>query len=457
MTDNNLSVSDTSTGTTMATEPEAAGDTGADNRGFGIELPKRIGLTILFLVFGVFGVWAAVAPLDSAAHASGQVTVKSYTKVVQHLEGGIVGEILVQDGDAVALGDPLLILDNTQARADLEIVNGQFMAFKAREARLIAERDDLDAVVFPEVLLDGNDKAREEMNSQTQIFEARKNAHEGSIEVLEQRIEQLRSRIVGLQAIKTSKEQLAASYQEELTDVRALLEDGFADKVRLRELERNFASFSGEAAEIASTISSTEMQIGETRLQILQTEKEFKTEVVDLLGQTQSQLNDIQERRNALQDIVNRTVIRAPSDGVVNGMQFHTVGGVIPSGTQIAEIVPSSDDLIIESNVSPMDIDRVAIGQRATIRFPGFSRKTVPTVYGEVIAVSADSFTDENTGVAFYRARIEVTPEGMEDLGDLVLIPGMPAEVFITTGSRTFLEYLIRPISNVVANSFNEE
>ncbi|MEZ5489896.1 MAG: HlyD family type I secretion periplasmic adaptor subunit [Gammaproteobacteria bacterium] len=425
--------------------------------GFGIETPKRVGLTALVLVFGVFGVWAAVAPLDSASHAGGEVTVRSYTKVIQHLEGGIVDQILVQDGYIVNQGDPLLIMDSTQARADLEIANSQFVALKAREARLQAERDDLERVVYPDIILSGVYDAQEEIASQNEIFEARKNAFEGSIEVLEQRIEQLQSRIVGLKALKESKELLAESYSEELNDVRELLEEGFADKLRLRELERNYASFSGESAELAATISSTQMQIGETRLQILQENMVFRTEVVDLLGQTQTQLKDVQERVNALQDIVNRTVIRSPVDGIVNGMQVHTEGGVISPGTQIAEIVPSSDELIVEASISPLDIDRVAVGQDATIRFPSFSSKTVPTVYGNVISVSADSFVDENTGASFYTTRIQVTPEGMSDLGNLVLVPGMPADVYITTGSRTFLEYLIKPLTNVVANSFNEE
>jgi epimerase transport system membrane fusion protein len=425
--------------------------------GFGIETPKRVGLTALVLVFGVFGVWAAVAPLDSASHAGGEVTVRSYTKVIQHLEGGIVDQILVQDGYIVNQGDPLLIMDSTQARADLEIANSQFVALKAREARLQAERDDLERVVYPDIILSGVYDAQEEIASQNEIFEARKNAFEGSIEVLEQRIEQLQSRIVGLKALKESKELLAESYSEELNDVRELLEEGFADKLRLRELERNYASFSGESAELAATISSTQMQIGETRLQILQENMVFRTEVVDLLGQTQTQLKDVQERVNALQDIVNRTVIRSPVDGIVNGMQVHTEGGVISPGTQIAEIVPSSDELIVEASISPLDIDRVAVGQDATIRFPSFSSKTVPTVYGNVISVSADSFVDENTGASFYTTIIQVTPEGMSDLGNLVLVPGMPADVYITTGSRTFLEYLIKPLTNVVANSFNEE
>lgn len=418
--------------------------------------PKRIGLTIFFLVFGLFGVWAAVAPLNGAAQAVGTVTVRSYKKVVQHLEGGIVGDILVQDGDHVEAGDPLLILDNTQPLAQLEIINGQYIAAKAREARFIAERDQLESVSLPEELDSTSPMVQEEFYAQSQIFNARKEARLGEIEVLEQRIQQLESQLIGLRGLKTSKEQLASSYSDELSDVSELLSQGFSDKNRLRELERNQARLEGEAAELTASIASTEMQIGETRMQILQLNREFRNEVVQSLSETQTNLNDIRERRNALQDIVTRTVVRAPVEGIVNGMQIHTIGGVIGPGTQIADIVPQSDELIVDARVSPIDIDRVAIGQEATVRFSTFG-SSVPTITGEVLNLSADSFLDEATGLSYYRARVEVTEEGMEELGDLTLLPGMPAEVFIATGSRTFLQYLFKPFSNAIARSFNED
>jgi epimerase transport system membrane fusion protein len=275
--------------------------------------------------------------------------------------------------------------------------------------------------------------------------------------VLEQRIGQLESRAEGLRALKETREALAASYLEELEDTRALLSQGFSDKLRLRELERNYASAQGEAADLTANISSTEIQIGETRLEILQQQREFHNEVVSELSETQTGLKDIRERVIALEDIVRRTVIRAPEEGVVNGMQVHTVGGVIGPGTAIAEIVPQSDELIIEASVSPNDIDSVAGGQEATIRFSAFGRSAVPTIYGNVLGISADRFVNENTGMPYYLARIRVTPEGMEDLGDLTLVPGMPAEVFINTGSRTFLQYLMKPLTNAMARSFREE
>lgn len=426
------------------------------DKGTSMEGPKRIGLLILFLVFGVFGLWAAVAPIDGAAHAMGIVTVRSYKKVVQHLEGGLIEQLLVQNGDHVAAGDPMLILDDTQPQSQLEILSAQYAALKAIESRLLAERDGDEEVVYPAELVSGQFDASTEIAAQNQIFLARKAARDGSREVLEQRIQQLQSRLDGLRNLKETKEQLAASFAEELTDVTALLSQGFADKNRLRELERNHAVQRGEAADLTANISSVEIQIGETRLSILQEEKEFQNEVANQLGEVQTNLKDVTERMNALRDIVDRTIIRAPDTGVINGMQFHTVGGVIPPATPIAEIVPQAEELIIEARVSPNDIDRVATGQEATIRFSSFGNRA-PTIFGNVISISADSIPDQTTGATFYLARIEVTEEGMADLGDLVLVPGMPAEVFIATGSRTFLQYLFKPFSNSMARSFRED
>ncbi|OGT71179.1 MAG: hypothetical protein A3H44_05030 [Gammaproteobacteria bacterium RIFCSPLOWO2_02_FULL_57_10] len=413
-------------------------------------------MIIAFLVFGVFGLWAVLAPIEGAAHAPGSVTVRSYKKTIQHLEGGMISDIRAQNGDVVTEGDPLMILDSTQSLAQLEIANAQFVALAALEARLIAERDGLDSIVFPATLSQESANAREEMNAQTQIFTARKTAREGSIAVLEQRIEQLRSKLVGLEAMKTSKEELAASFGEELEDVQLLLKEGFSDKNRLRELERNAALLRGEAADLVSQLSSTEMQIGETQLQILQLENEFQSEVVTLLSETQTRLKDARERMTALNDVVDRTVIRAPVAGIVTGMQFHTIGGVIGPGTPIAEVVPQSDELVIEAKVSPMDIDRVNVGQEATIRFSSFS-SSVPTIFGTVLSISADAMIDEATRMPYYLARVQVTPEGMQDLGNLALVPGMPAEVFIASGSRTFLQYVMKPFSNALARSLIED
>ena len=417
---------------------------------------KRTGLIIAFLVFGVFGVWAMVAPLDGAAHAPGTVTVRSYKKTIQHLEGGIVSEILVQNGSLVRAGDPIMIMDSTQPLAQLEIITGQLVAQTALEARLIAERDLLDAVVYPATLLDGDENELVEMAAQNQVFDARKSARDGNTEVLEQRIEQLKSRIIGLQAMKEAKQELSLSFGEELSDVKSLLEDGFSDKNRLREIERAYASLRGEVAELGANIASTEMQIGETRMEILQYDRQFRSEVVTDLSETQSRLKDISERYTALQDIVTRTVVRAPVAGIINGLQIHTIGAVLNPGVPIADIIPQGDELLIEAKVSPIDIDRVSQGQEASIRFSSFSGQT-PNVFGTVLSVSADALMDQQTGATYYLARVTVNPESLVDLGSLVLVPGMPAEVFIASGSRTLMQYMMKPLTNAVARSFIED
>lgn len=420
------------------------------------DAPKRFGLLVAFFVFGVFGLWSVLAPLEGYAHGPGIVTVKSYKKVVQHYEGGIVKELRVQNGDVVNEGDVMLVLDSTQALAQLEIANAQLLARLAHEARLRAERDGAETIAWPAELPD-TEQAASERRSQQQIFAARKATHDGSIAVLEQRIEQLESRVEGLKAVRASKSILASSFDDELVDARKLLERGFENKLRLRDLERSHAQASGEVAELDAEIAANEIQIGETQLQILQVRNEFQREVANELAATQVELQNTRERVIALRDIVERTDVRAPTSGIVNNLQIHTNGGVIAPGAPIAEIVPGSDDLIIEARIATNDIDRVVEGQETMVRLSAFNSKSVPQLYGTVIGLSADSTTDQYNPVPYYTARIALNPESLAALEGMELVPGMPAEVFITTGSRTFLQYAMKPLSNAMARAFNED
>jgi epimerase transport system membrane fusion protein len=422
-----------------------------------LNIHKRFGLLVFVLLFGVGGIWSATAPINGAAVAPGKVTSRSYSKVVQHLEGGIIESIFVENGARVSLGDPILEIDSTQPRSQLDLVNGRLLSLKALEQRLSSERDELSSLEYASEFLAGSARAREEANSQVEIFNARKLALEGGIGVLEQRAEQLRSQITGFQGLKYSKEQLSKSYNEELADITELLNQGFSDKNRLRDLERNVATLEGDVAELVSRVASSEMAIGEAQLQILQQRREFQNEVVSELREVQVSLSDELERSNALEDIVSRTLVKATESGIVTGLQVHTVGGVISPGMKIVDIVPEEDELIIEAQISPVDIDRVAIGQEATIRFSTFGNSSVPAIYGRVINLSADSFLEESIGNYYYLARVEVTPDGMDNLGELTLMPGMPADVFIATGARTFLQYLFKPFSNTMAKSLRED
>ena len=422
-----------------------------------LDTHKRFGLTAFFLLFGFGGIWAATAPIDGAAIAPGQVTVKSYSKVVQHLEGGIIKDIFVEDGAFVDANDPILEIDNTQSLTELEAQNQRLFSLRALEIRLEAERDGLDSLIYPASFNSMELQGEEEIAVQIEIFNARLAANNGSTEILEQRIEQLESQITGYQAQQASKEELTVSYSEELEDIRELLSQGFSDKNRLRELERNISTSEGEVAELAASIASAEVSIGEAKLQILQARKEFHNDVVSELREVQAEINVGAEIAVALNDIVSRTIVRAPDSGVVNGLQVHTIAGVITPGMRILDIVPQEDELIIESRLSPMDIDRVAVGQEATIRFSSFGMGTAPSTFGKVTSVSADSMIDESTGYIYYLARIEVTQESLEALGDLSLVPGMPAEVFIATGSRTFLQYVFKPLTNSIVRGLRED
>jgi epimerase transport system membrane fusion protein len=419
---------------------------------------RNIGIIILICTFGILGTWGYLAPIDSAALAPGYVTVKSHRKTVQHLDGGIVSKLLAKDGDVVKKGDVLLILDGTEVKAQLEILRGQYITLSAQLARLKAERDQQDQIRFPDNLKDlSNPHIAEARQGESQIFIARKSTYQGEISVLKQRISQLNSKIKGLQGQRSSKQVLMKSYGEEAHDLKELLAEGFADKQRLRDIERSYALVTGEIAELTSEIAGNEMQIGETKLQILQLQKKFQEEVAGKLGEVQAQLYDVAQRLAATKDKVARIEIKSPANGRVLGLSVHNVGGVILPGKPILDIVPQKEELIIDAKVSPIDIDRVRVGLLAEIRFSAFKQALTPKMQGKVINLSADRLIDEKSGSPYYLAQIELTPDSYAKLGDLELLPGMPAEVLINTGERTVFEYLMQPITNAFARAFIED
>lgn len=422
-------------------------------------LPRFIGFAAITLVFGFLLGWSALAPLDSAAYAPGFVAVESYRKTIQHLEGGIVKQIAIKDGQLVQKGDLLIVLDDTQLKAQLEILETQYIAALALSGRLAAERDNLTDIHFDQYLEQRIQDAdvKELLRVQTQVFNTRKAAREGEIDVLKLRIEQLLEQVNGLKEQKKSDKKQIKLYKEEIVDFRILLKKGFTDKTRMREMERRVAELEGEMAQSSSNIIASKIKMGETKLEIIQIENRHQLEVAELFSQTVTQINDLQERRLAIQDKLARTKIVAQDSGMVLALSVHTIGGVIAPGKAILEIVPQGENLIVEARVSPVDIDKVHVGLISEIRFSAFKSATTPVIEGEVIAVSADILTDENTGVPYYLARISVTTEGYKNLGNLTLLPGMPADTLIKTGKRTLFEYLIQPVTNAFARSFIED
>jgi epimerase transport system membrane fusion protein len=419
---------------------------------------RTIGIIILIVTFGILGTWGYLAPIDSAALAPGYVAVKSHRKTVQHLDGGIVSQLLAKDGDVVKAGDVLLILDGTEVKAQLEILRGQHITLVAQLARLIAERDQLNQIKFPDDLQDLSDAhIAEARQGESQIFTSRKSAYQGEISVLNQRASQLSSKIKGLEGQRASKQELMKSYGDEVHDLKELLAEGFANKQRLRDIERNHANATSDVASLSAEIAGNEIQIGETKLQILQIQKKFQEEVAAKLGEVQAELYDVAQRLLATTDKVIRTEIKAPANGRVLGLSVHNVGGVITPGKPILDIVPQKEELIIDAQVSPMDIDRVIVGLLAEVRFSAFKQALTPKMQGKVINLSADRLTDEKTGMPYYQAQVELTPDSFEKLGDMELVPGMPAEVLINTGERTVFEYLMQPITNAFARAFIED
>ncbi|MCQ4322989.1 HlyD family type I secretion periplasmic adaptor subunit [Stutzerimonas stutzeri] len=418
---------------------------------------RMVGLVIVLVTFGLLGGWATFAPLESAALAPGVVTVQSYRKTVQHLEGGIVKALHARDGDMVEAGDALIVLDDTQLRAEYGMTSSQLVAAQAMEARLRAERDGLEQIDFGDMLESSSKRAVEARDGETQVFNARRGSRLGEVSVLEKRIGQLNEQISGLHSMINTKRSLESSYQNEISELKQLLAEGFVDKQRLLEQERKLDMLKAEVADHQSEITKTKLQISETELQILQLNKDFNSEVVGQLAEVQTKVFDLQEKMAALEDRLSRVVIRAPEDGMILGMKVHTIGGVVSPATPLLDIVPSISDLIVEAQVSPIDIDRVSVGKPADIRFSAFNSATTPVIKGQVRHVSADRLINEETGMPYYLARVTLTEEGSRALGSLKLQPGMPAEVLINTGERTMLQYLMQPATNAFARSMIED
>ncbi|KUJ91915.1 MAG: type I secretion membrane fusion protein [Pseudomonas sp. 63_8] len=418
--------------------------------------PRTIGMLIVFVAFGLFGTWSVVAPLGSAALAPGVVTVQTYRKTVQHLEGGIVKELHARDGDVVKAGDPLIVLDDTQVRAEYGMITSQLIAAQAMEARLRAERDDLSQIDFSGMLESNSQRAREAREGETQVFNARRGSRLGEVSVLEKRISQLHEQIRGLESMISTKRSLEKSYQDEIGELTELLAEGFVDKQRLLDQQRRLDMLRTEIADHGSQITKTKLQISETELQIVQLNKDFSSDVVAQLAETQTRVFDLQERLSALEERLKRIVIRAPDDGMIIGMKVHTIGGVVSPATPLLDIVPSVSDLVVEAQVSPVDIDRVSPGKTADIRFSAFGSAT-PVMEGIVIHVSGDRLINEQTGMPYYLARVSLTEKGTKTLGSLKLQPGMPAEVLINTGDRTLFQYIMQPITDAVARSLIED
>ena len=420
---------------------------------------RRLGYWLTAVLILGCGVWATFAPIDTGALAPGIVQVEGKRKSVQHLEGGIVAAIMVSNGDSVSKDDPLLSVDVTQANAELLILAGRRIDLQGKLDRLVAERDDMDSLRFSEGLRglgEDDDRAATAMASESTLFTARRADRDGEVQLLLQQQAQLSEQAAGFEAILASSNTLLSSLDTEIADLAELLRDGYVDKQRLRELERSRSRVLGEIAETKSKIASANVAIAESQLQIVQLNKRFKSEVVDELKQIQTALYDVTQQFNTVLDRVERAIIRSPADGIVLNTSTTTVGAVISAGEELMEIVPHDKALIIEARVSPLDIDRVQAGQSAEVRFAVF--KDAYLVTGKLTKLSADRLIDSSTNTPYFAAEVAIEQGDFERFyNGARLVPGMPAEVLIKTGERTFIDYILSPLKRTFSTSLLED
>jgi HlyD family secretion protein len=434
----------------------------SDQRGLArlsIRLHLIIGLAVVVLLAGGLGGWASTAEISGALIAPGAIVVESNVKKVQHPTGGVVGELLARDGDLVKAGQVVVRLDDTVTRANLAIVTKTLSGLRARAARLEAEQQGLDKIVFPKALLDDADDpdVRGIIANEIKLFEVRTTGRTGQKAQLRERVTQLNEEIAGLVAQENAKDQEIALVEEELVGVRGLYDEHLVQLTRLTTLERDAARLAGERAQYVASKAQAKGKITETELQIIQVDKDMVSDVSKDLRETNDKIGEFVERKVTAEDQLRRVDIRSPQDGMVEQSTVHTVGGVITAGDAIMMIVPQADDLQVEARVNPQDIDKLQIGQKTLLRLSAFNQRTTPELNGSVTRVSPDVTTDQRTGTSYYTIRISMPSDEVARLGDAKLIPGMPVEAFVQTGERTMLSYLIKPLHDQFMRAFREK
>lgn len=417
-----------------------------------------VGIIFLGLFFGGLGGWAALAPLASAVNAYGTLQASGQNKVVQHLDGGIIKELLVKNGDIVTNGQVLVRLDQTQAQASVNLIRSQYLSLLALKARLAAERDGADKITFPPELATALDdpSVKDVVAGQNSVFAERRNMLDGQVSLLEKRVKQLQQQKNGAKVQQNAQAEQLALIQDELKSARSLYEKGYVPKTRILLLERQAAALSGEGGEYSSSGAGIEQAIGEAELQMLQLRKERLSEVSQDLSDVQDKLNAMEERLNAAQDVLTRTVITAPTAGIVLGMSANTVGGVIDRGAQILEIVPSDEKLVIKAAVRPEDIADVQVGMPTEVRLTAYDQRKTGILHGQIKEVSADRIVTQTDQIGHFEIKVSITDD-LAALPDIDIVPGMPAMVLIPTKQRTVLEYVVGPLTDYFSAGMREK
>ncbi len=425
--------------------------------------PKPIaimGYAIVLITFGVLGGWAAVAKLDSAVFAPGTISLEGNRKVVQHLEGGIVEEILVDEADSVNEGDVLLRLSGVEARSNLQVINTRLNMARVAEARLLAERKMADRIELPDGI--DPDTASKDLKAviadQKDRFNARRSIMKSRTDILSSRIDQTKEQIEGLELQKSALERRVANFSDMIERMRSGQEKGLIQSNVLSQREDEMIQIEASLGQVISETAQARNVISETELEALQIEQEYGERANSELEEVRSEISELEQRKKVAEDILERTKIRAPGSGTIQNLKVHTVGSVIRAGEVLMELVPKNEELIVNARVSPRDIDNVSPGLDTEVRFTAFKTKLTPIMLGKVQSVSNDVITPENPQeLPYYLARIDVDEKDVPKDIEGRLTAGMPADVIITTGERTVLNFIASPLLDAVRKSLIEE
>jgi HlyD family secretion protein len=418
------------------------------------------GFLSMLVMGGVLGGWSALANIHGAVIAPATVAVESFSKKIQHKEGGIIAAIRVKDGDEVKVGQELVLLDDTDTKAELGIVQGLLREFLTKQARLEAERDGAEAIEFPPEILaaQGDAEVAHIISGQEKLFRSNRAAFKGKQDQLQQQVEQMNEQIDGLVSQQKSKEQQIKLIDSELVNLKKLQKQGLVPVSRVLAMERERARLDGERGALVAQKAEAESKIGEIKIALIQDQDAYRSQVLTELREAESKIAELTERRVAAQSRLSRTSIKAPEDGTVYQVMVHTIGGVIAPGEAVMLMVPEGDELVLQAQISTQDVDNVHVGQKAIVRFPALRSRFTPEIDAEVIHVAADvSRIDQNTP-PFYAVRLKLVPHALDKLEPgQKLKPGMPAEAFIRTDERTPLSYLLKPLADQLAHAFREK
>ena len=414
------------------------------------------GVTLGFLLVAGAGGWAATAQLTGAVIAQGSVAVDQELKAIQHRDGGIVSEIAVREGDFVHKDQILIRLEDAQTKAELSIVRSQLVELAARKARLLAERDGLEAIEFPARLDMSVSDVAFIVSGEKRLFEGNRVNRDSQKQQLELGIRQIGEEIKGLEAQRASKDDEVALLEVEHEKLKGLADKRLIENTRVYTSNRDRARLLGERGEIDAAMARARTRQSEIRLQIIAIDETARTEAQRELSLVETRMSELNERKTAIEDRLSRTDIRAPISGTVNELTVHTIGGVITPAEILVTIVPEDARLKVEVRLAPASIDQVSVGRTARLRFSAFNQRTTPELKGEVIHVSPATSRDPATGETYYMGDIKVAPEELAKLGGETLLPGMPVEVYVTTEERTAISYLAKPVTDQFNRAFRE-